>query len=123
MHQAQSDYESLKKEHARLLSLASDTVGTADGTLARLKKVNIAIHEALDRYHEALVLYRDSGNAFMEADTLDHLGRAYAAFGEHDQAFDAWARALELYRAQGRIARADDVTSLMASKTPADQVF
>jgi hypothetical protein len=56
MQQAQSEYKVLKQEHARLLAVASDTAGTADGalTLARMKKASIALHEALERYHAAL---------------------------------------------------------------------
>ncbi|CCH32420.1 tetratricopeptide repeat protein [Actinosynnema sp. NPDC047251] len=57
---------------------------------------------ARDHYRQALTLHRDLGNTSEVADTLAHIGRPYAALGDHDLARAAWSEALELYRAQGR---------------------
>lgn len=65
--------------------------------------------DALDCYYQALVLYREVGNTYLEADTLEHLGHAHLALGALAQAREVWCQALELYRAQHRIADADDI--------------
>jgi Flp pilus assembly protein TadD len=61
----------------------------------------------------AITLFR-VGNAY-EADTLVHLGAAYAATGRHDSARDAWHRAIDLYLAQHRPSDAQHTKERMAS--------
>ncbi|HEY3708857.1 MAG TPA: BTAD domain-containing putative transcriptional regulator [Amycolatopsis sp.] len=111
-------------EKALAIYRAQGHIGAADAldSLGHVAHHAGRYADALDYYHEALLLYRDSGNVLMEADTLEHLGHAHAAFGEHEQAFEGWRRALELYRAQGRTARAGNLVSVMASARPADRV-
>ena len=57
----------------------------------------------------ALAIYRDRGNAYAEAEALDHMAAAHLAVGRPDQARAMWTRALELYRAQFRTVDADGV--------------
>jgi TolA-binding protein len=59
------------------------------------------------------VLCRDLGTTYEEADTLDRLGRAHAALGQHDQARAVWREALELYRRQGRAEESEQVRRLL----------
>ncbi|MGW7530967.1 AfsR/SARP family transcriptional regulator [Amycolatopsis sp. NPDC054798] len=102
-------------EKALALYREQGHVGAADAldSLGHIAHHTGRYPDALDRYHEALVVYRDAGNTYMEADTLDHLGHTYAALGEPGQAREVWSRARELYRAQGRTGLADGLTELM----------
>ena len=65
--------------------------------------------QALDYYQQSLILNRDLGDTYFEADTLDHLGQTHAALGHHDQARRTWQQALELYQTQHRTTEADRV--------------
>jgi tetratricopeptide (TPR) repeat protein len=67
-------------------------------------------HElAIERYQQALGLFRGLGNTYDFADTLDNLGYPYAALGQHDRARTVWRQALELYQRQGRTEDAERV--------------
>jgi tetratricopeptide (TPR) repeat protein len=63
----------------------------------------------VDYYKRALILFRDLGDPYAEADTLDRLGHAYAAQRQHSQALAAWRQAWELYHAQHRVEDAERV--------------
>ncbi len=56
----------------------------------------------MDHYQQALAQHRASGHTYEVADTLDRLGHAHAALGQHDPARAGWREALELYREQQR---------------------
>ncbi|MEV6872199.1 hypothetical protein [Amycolatopsis sp. NPDC051128] len=53
-------------------------------------------------YRQALVLYRELGCSYDEADTLERLGDTYLALGDADQAHDTWQWTLKLYHTQNR---------------------
>ncbi|WP_433271291.1 tetratricopeptide repeat protein [Actinosynnema sp. CS-041913] len=59
-------------------------------------------HHAVEHYHRALALYRDVGNTYEIAATLDNLGHSHAALGQHPRVREVWREALQLYREQGR---------------------
>jgi tetratricopeptide (TPR) repeat protein len=54
--------------------------------------------QALDKYNEALPLYRQVGDKGGEATTLNNIGGVYSALGEKQQALDKYNEALPLYR-------------------------
>ncbi|GAA1337088.1 BTAD domain-containing putative transcriptional regulator [Catellatospora bangladeshensis] len=70
--------------------------------------------QAVDRYRQALTLYRPLGSTYSSAETLDRLGRAHLALREHHHARAAWREALELYRQQGRDTAAEHVRRRLA---------
>ena len=51
-------------------------------------------------------MYRQAGNAYIEADTLERLGRTHLAMGSRGEARAVWQLALDLYRTQGRLTEA-----------------
>lgn len=57
---------------------------------------------AVERYQQALSLFRALGADSDCADTLDNLGHPYTALGQRERARAVWRQALELYRRQGR---------------------
>jgi tetratricopeptide (TPR) repeat protein len=64
---------------------------------------------AIERYQQALSLFRDQGNVYDCADTLDHLGHPYAALGQPERARAVWRQALELCRSLDRVADAERI--------------
>ncbi|WP_409463441.1 BTAD domain-containing putative transcriptional regulator [Amycolatopsis sp. GA6-003] len=70
--------------------------------------------DAVEHYREALALYRESGNTYLEADTLEHLGHTHRAMGEAGEARTVWQLALDLFRAQGRFAEVNAVETALA---------
>jgi len=73
--------------------------------------------QALDHYNQALALCRRQGDAFTEADILDHLADAHLALNHHGQARHAWKGAHKLYQAQYRLTDAQRVSQKIASTT------
>jgi tetratricopeptide (TPR) repeat protein len=60
-------------------------------------------HElAIERYQQALGLFRSLDSSYDCADTLDYLGHPHAALGQHERARTVWRQALELYQSQDR---------------------
>jgi DNA-binding SARP family transcriptional activator/tetratricopeptide (TPR) repeat protein len=57
---------------------------------------------AVERYQQALSLFRALGADSDCADTLDNLGHPYTALGQHERARAVWRQTIELYRRQGR---------------------
>ncbi|WP_337822442.1 AfsR/SARP family transcriptional regulator [Amycolatopsis sp. A1MSW2902] len=70
--------------------------------------------DAIEHYREALALYRESGNTYLEADTLEHLGHTHRAMGDSAEARSVWQLALDLFRAQGRFAEVNGVETALA---------
>ncbi|MEV4315306.1 tetratricopeptide repeat protein [Actinocrispum sp. NPDC049592] len=66
-------------------------------------------HQAIRHYQQALALFRNLGNIYDVADTLDRLGHPHVALGQYDQARVVWREALTLYREQGRNTDAERV--------------
>jgi tetratricopeptide (TPR) repeat protein len=64
---------------------------------------------AVDYYQQATEMMRDIGNAYDAPDAITGLGSAYAALGDHSRAREAWQEALEMYRQQRRVDKADQV--------------
>jgi tetratricopeptide (TPR) repeat protein len=69
--------------------------------------------DAVEHYRHALKLYRQLDNSYEEASVLRHFGDVLAAVGRHEEARDAWQRALTLFRAQGRSEDAAEVVGLL----------
>ncbi|WP_461124979.1 ATP-binding protein [Saccharothrix stipae] len=73
--------------------------------------------EAIDRAHEALELYRRTGNRTVEARTLSAIGWFEARLGHYDHALEQCGRALELLHALGdRQGEADTLNSMGFAK-------
>ncbi|ATY13732.1 AfsR family transcriptional regulator [Amycolatopsis sp. AA4] len=70
--------------------------------------------DAVEHYREALALYRESGNTYLEADTLEHLGHTHREMGDSGAARTVWQLALDLFRAQGRFAEVNSVEAALA---------
>jgi hypothetical protein len=49
-------------------------------------------------------VFRDIGDTYNQADTLDSIGQPYVALGHSEQARTGWLEALTLYQAQHRTA-------------------
>ncbi|WP_125680934.1 BTAD domain-containing putative transcriptional regulator [Amycolatopsis sp. WAC 04182] len=79
-----------------------DRIGDRDGRAHNLHCLARAHHklgrhaESAQCYRDSLALFRELGSPYLEATTLDHLGDALQAAGDHPGAFDAWTRALEI---------------------------
>ncbi len=81
------------------------------------------IEECADRHHRAAEYYRRSlalsldqlGDRYAAADTLIRLAEAHDALGHPTEAREARHRALALYEAQWRTAKAADVRALLAT--------
>jgi len=80
-----------------------DPVETGDEALARARALYTSggPTAALTAYHEALALYRDSGNELGEAITLGLIGNCHKRLGNYDQALDLLGRALTKKRQLG----------------------
>jgi CHAT domain-containing protein/tetratricopeptide (TPR) repeat protein len=60
-----------------------------------------AKRKSIEKYHEALSLYRRAGDRGREAQTLRNIGMAYESFGEMHKALDKFNEALLIFRAVG----------------------
>ena len=92
------------------------------GTLDSLGYIAYHTHEhekALEYFGRALAIYRDRGNMYGEAESLDHLAATHLAVDRRDQARATWTRALELYHAQFRTVDADRVRQRLAALSQA----
>ncbi|MCX9078623.1 MAG: tetratricopeptide repeat protein, partial [Candidatus Methanoperedens sp.] len=54
--------------------------------------------EALEKFEEALTIFREAGNRVGEAIVLNNIGRVYFAQGQYSQALDSYQQALEIIR-------------------------
>ena len=68
--------------------------------------------EAAECYQDALVLYRDLGDRYNEADTLSHLGDTHLPAGDGAVARAAWHRALAILSDLGHPDAADVTAKL-----------
>lgn len=86
-----------------------------DGQGATLDSLGYIAHhtndhvQAVGYYGQALAVMRERGNAYHEADTLDHIAKAYLALHQFDRARDTWKQALALYECQQRLTDAQSV--------------
>jgi tetratricopeptide (TPR) repeat protein len=53
--------------------------------------------DAIVSYRRALAIFRDLGDRYLTAKTLDHLGDAHHAAGDPPHARSAWRQALVIY--------------------------
>ncbi len=60
-----------------------------------------SLKEAVDKYSEALLLYRGAADRRNEAKTLHRIGMVYSGLGEKQKALDYYNQALPLWRAVG----------------------
>jgi tetratricopeptide (TPR) repeat protein len=70
--------------------------------------------QAVTQFQLALVLRRTRGDSYQVANTLEHLGEAQAALGQHDDARQSWQEALELHQEQHRDADATRIQRQLA---------
>jgi tetratricopeptide (TPR) repeat protein len=71
--------------------------------------------EALVHYEQGLLLARERGYAFLQADLYEHLGDTYADLDDLHRARAAWEQSLRLYEAQQRTVGADRVRDRLAA--------
>ena len=74
--------------------------------------------QAVSYYRQALAVMRERGNAYDEADILDHIAEAYLALHQYDLARDTWEQALTLYQRQQRLTDAQNVARHLSSDIP-----
>jgi CHAT domain-containing protein/tetratricopeptide (TPR) repeat protein len=74
-----------------------------NGTLEDRKK-------SIDKYQEALKLYRKTGDRSAEAETLNNIGKIYYYLGERQKALETVTEALTIFRAAGD--RSGEATTL-----------
>jgi tetratricopeptide (TPR) repeat protein len=65
-----------------------------DGTVEAKRK-------SIEKYHQALSLYRGAGDRGLEAQTLRNIGIAYESFGELQKALEKLKEALMIFRSVG----------------------
>ena len=80
----------------------SPTPWTASGTSLTACEYD----QALEYYHQALVICRAHGHGLLEADVLDHLAEIHLAQRRPGQARDTWEKARDLYTTQHRLTKA-----------------
>jgi CHAT domain-containing protein/Tfp pilus assembly protein PilF len=79
-----------------------------DGTLEAKRK-------SIEKYHEALELYRRANDRNGEAETLNNTGQVYWSLGEMEKALEKYNEALPIYQAVGdRRGEADTLNSIGA---------
>jgi len=81
-----------------------------DGEELRNRGTAGSFLKALERYEEALKLWRVAGDRAQEARTLNNIGLVYSALGEKQKALDYYNQALPLARAVGD--RVQEATTL-----------
>ncbi|GAA3437779.1 AfsR/SARP family transcriptional regulator [Kutzneria kofuensis] len=90
-----------------------DGTDDSEGRAATLDSLGLIAHgmgdsdRALAHLGRALTIFRDLGNLYQEADTLTTIGDVHRTLGVPAESRRAWQRALDLYRAQHRTAKAD----------------
>jgi tetratricopeptide (TPR) repeat protein len=95
-----------------------------DGQGATLDSLGYIAHhthhhtQAVSYYRQALAVMRERGNAYHEADILDHIAEAYLALHQYDRARDTWKQALTLYQRQQRLTDAQNVMRRLSSDIP-----
>jgi tetratricopeptide (TPR) repeat protein len=99
--------------HRRLGSPRFGEASTLD-SLGYIAHRDGRLTESLVHYDRALLLYQQTANAYQVADTLVDIGRVNEAAGHLPAARSAWERAIGLYRAQHRPAKADSVLKRLA---------
>jgi tetratricopeptide (TPR) repeat protein len=82
----------------------------ADGKLLELQGKAESLRKAMEKYEEALRLYRIAGDRRGEGDTLHQIGSIQASLGENRKALDYYNQALPLWQAVGD--RRDEATTL-----------
>ena len=60
-----------------------------------------AKRKSIEKYHEALELYRRAGDRSREAGTLNNIGQVYRSLGEMQKALEKYNEALPIFRAVG----------------------
>ena len=60
--------------------------------------------QAVERFQQAVALRREQSDLYETANSLFGLGKAFAALGQPENAQEVWEEALDLYRAQHRVA-------------------
>ena len=106
------DYETARTHCEAALDLCQNDPGSRANYLDSLGYIEYRTgHHALaiERYQQALSLFRSHGNVYDCADTLDNLGHPYAALGRRDHARAVWRQALELCRSLGRAEKAERI--------------
>ena len=103
------------RETLKLCRQHNDLYGQADtlNGLGAIASHTAQYAEAARHYHEALALWSELDNTYRQADTPAGLGPALAQLHDHEKARQAWRRAVDLYRAQGRDAEADRTERLL----------
>ncbi|NKE60068.1 tetratricopeptide repeat protein [Lentzea sp. PSKA42] len=89
-----------------------DTPGMLD-TLGYIEHHRGNYTAALTHYHAALDMSEDSGDRYMLAEALTHLGDTHEAMGNHDEAHRTWERAVEVWD-ELHAPEADELRSRMA---------
>src|SRR6266511_2271475 len=87
-------------------ALFREAAPLGQGTLEQRRK-------GIEKYQEALELYRRAGDRGGEAETLHNIGLVYSSFGETRKALEKYNEALPIRRAAGdRIGEADALNSI-----------
>ena len=60
-----------------------------------------SLRGAIEKWDEAIPLYREFGHREMEAATLNNIGNVYDSLGEKQKALDYYSRALPIFQAVG----------------------
>jgi len=72
-----------------------------EGEQLRTQGTAESLHKAIQKYEEALSLWRALGDSSREATTLDFMGITYGWLGQSESALSYYTQALSLFRAMG----------------------
>ncbi|HEX3782137.1 MAG TPA: BTAD domain-containing putative transcriptional regulator, partial [Pseudonocardiaceae bacterium] len=84
-----------------------DGEATTLSTLAYVAQQTGQEELALDYYRQALAVFRELGDRYLESTVLDGVGYTYLALGRLDEAKASWQQAITFYRAQNRLENAE----------------
>ncbi len=73
----------------------------AEGWRHQEQKTAASLQQAIERFKEALPLWRAAGDRVQEADTLSNIGEAYQDLSERQKALDYYSQALAVRRVLG----------------------